>query len=811
MPSFPVTNGNFDYFYTTMTVHAANKPFDLNNGYQTSVLLTKVSLYFTLFCWFAMAPFHALFYVIFHYYNYYNNHELNYLWVFIYLFWISISSVLFVIAFIPQFLYNIIELKHKSQMIELLIIYFLIIALSSIPFYFVTTLVDANILITDKKNPNICNTVLDCDDYWNIFSIFIYVIGPGLIPLLFFLLINGYYYCCHCNNSFECLKIFKYVFYVCCCCCCCNCCNFYNFCNCCGNSNDDENVAERRLLITNESETSNNSNSSNNITDRRKIPKTLKTEKRKKRNMMSIFKNRNKKNKDEGQEVLNPSRLFGQSNDFSVRNESHGSLAYNLTITHSGSQWDQFEIGNNRTSTLTNTMTKSFKPNMEAIMDDENTKGMLLTSPILTDPVDEASNKNESEIIGSKTLAEAEISIATPSVVGSSGENYHYLAEQSTSMLTRNIIESGAGATGGARSRNSEIETNRKRWRLVDCKTFWVYFWFLLMYFGVYFTFFIEHTMTATFIRKNFQWCYLQFTGYCMIFKWFMKKFARWCDYRRANVDIRLAKQRNSVSVINENENENENGNEKGVDGIDNVKNNDDAREYYVSLEYIIELLFSILYWVWLRNYLAFDTPPWDIYVYTITFHILTESTETNIKMTQIYFEKSTQFETVYLKKWLCVRDDDQVDEIDEIDEENNEKHDWFWLNRLYEEIRDKSTIVEWRIRLSMDIFCRFYASIITGVFQFTFFLCMGKDFYAQYYHARNYDRALIFTFLSVVIESIHFIWTFYFAHKYYQLNPIVPFLNYVLGMNKWNILLYLLITLSFLEGLHVVAVTAIL
>ena len=702
MPSFPVSNGNFGYYYSTfagkdkslvISHNESERLHDLKTGFASTIRLFQLSIYFILFCWFSMLPFHSVFYVIFHNQSYYNRNNLNYLWIFIYLFWICISSLIFVIIFIPRYLHNIITLKITKTYIITLIIYIAMIIISSIPFFFVNKLLNENIIFNSNNNKYICKKILNCDEFWNIFSIVIYVIDPGLIPLFSYITISIIFYCVY----------------------------HLRYTICCNTNNDHHNHYHRPTStdITSQGTTATTTTTATTGT-------TTTTRTRKSTNSdLDQF----------GNEIRNSESI----NANLIKHQYH----HHHQRDHYKHDYHDHE---------------SIDDNAYGVNDD------IMVSPNGSNVAKNTYYSNTSIDISTQSQSHEITQTQSQAYIATAANNHGYQDDIATMSLNSSSFDDNVNTIEN--DNNTDEQRHHQKLRLSkisegftitdaqysSLKIEWLYVLFLIFYFLIYFSFFIEHTLGNSFIGNHFALCYAQFTIYCLVLKYFTKKLARRCDVMRAQ------------------------------------QHSQQATESYISIEYILEFLFSILYWVWLRNYLAFDLPPWDIYIYTMTFHIATESSDTNIKMTNFYYNISNNFELTSLRRIL-------------------KNHVWIW-----KQLRDESTLYEWRIRLSMDIFCRFYASIITGVFQYTFFWCMGDKAFHQYYGKNtSFEKSLLYTLISVLIEVVHFISTFIWLYYYYNFNAIKIFLNYVDNINKTHVLIYLLIILSFLEGLHVVDVDWIL
>ena len=108
---------------------------------------------------------------------------------------------------------------------------------------------------------------------------------------------------------------------------------------------------------------------------------------------------------------------------------------------------------------------------------------------------------------------------------------------------------------------------------------------------------------------------------------------------------------------------------------------------------------------------------------------------------------------------------------------------------RRFEDNSDKN---EWRNRLSMDLVCRFFASLLTGIFEISYFLLQGKDWYVDHYGNSDdsYWISVGYLIISVVVEFIHYIVTFYVVTKVTTSRFTVTnaFMDYITTMTRFHL-----------------------
>eukprot|EP01084_Bolivina_argentea_P253821 426519_1 len=208
---------------------------------------------------------------------------------------------------------------------------------------------------------------------------------------------------------------------------------------------------------------------------------------------------------------------------------------------------------------------------------------------------------------------------------------------------------------------------------------------------------------------------------------------------------------------------------------VDRIKSIRDDYNHYVSIEYLMEWFFSCIYWHWMRTFCVFNDLNIYHFIQIIGLHFLLEIIETNIKFTKFYFDIT--------KQWtLSWQDEDGL------------------KRKLY----DDCIIKEWRIRLSMDIMARFYCGFIVGILELIHAAFIGRKGIETYYDSRygntkqQYKNTLIYLCIASVLEIIHYLFTFIIVNKIYRFNILTTFLNYVLSMQKLQILFSMLMLIYF-------------
>eukprot|EP01084_Bolivina_argentea_P155389 270782_1 len=263
---------------------------------------------------------------------------------------------------------------------------------------------------------------------------------------------------------------------------------------------------------------------------------------------------------------------------------------------------------------------------------------------------------------------------------------------------------------------------------------------FYITYFIIMFIYFLFTNINLNFLKLYFEYCFVMFLIWTSIFKLILKKIARIMDY---------------------------------------VRNDRDAEyegKFKLCIEYLVEWILSVLYWIWLRALVAIDLPSTKNYLILVAIHIIAEFIESNVKFTKLYFMLSASaLRYIEMKK------------------KDNELFAF-----VYYVFNDDSELIEWRNRLSMDALVRFYASVISGIVQCLVFISIGKAFFVKHFGINKYRDVLMYTAVSTSIEILHYLLTYLFLLTWYKFNMIEPFVSYVSAMNRMQVLTMYVIYCSF-------------
>ena len=197
---------------------------------------------------------------------------------------------------------------------------------------------------------------------------------------------------------------------------------------------------------------------------------------------------------------------------------------------------------------------------------------------------------------------------------------------------------------------------------------------------------------------------------------------------------------------------------------------------YCFSFNYSLEFYFSVLYLNWIKAYIGFDLPDFAQFMQMILAHFVLEAMETNIKFTEKYYNISSK-----LLEW----------------EQNQTCFLWQWIHFA---ARDGSNLEQWRIRLSMDIVTRFFASLLVSIFYILWFICIGAETFSKQYGLtyRVYYKSISYTIIYSIQDLLQYIFTFVIANKLYHFNIIECFIKYTKTMNMLHCIVIFVIYLSY-------------
>ena len=168
------------------------------------------------------------------------------------------------------------------------------------------------------------------------------------------------------------------------------------------------------------------------------------------------------------------------------------------------------------------------------------------------------------------------------------------------------------------------------------------------------------------------------------------------------------------------------------------------------SLEWVVEVLLSLIYWYGYRQYTMLfllkliDTQSVSAVGLTFITHIVSEILQT-YKVTRFYFD------------WSSKMQNKLIDKVEHY-------HCNEWQLKIVKTFMDDSTEKQWIIRNSIDIIIRFCISVITALWLFIWNVIAMK---AEYDWSDDYlAKAMWFTLVSFGSEFICFVFLIVFVYK---------------------------------------------
>lgn len=262
---------------------------------------------------------------------------------------------------------------------------------------------------------------------------------------------------------------------------------------------------------------------------------------------------------------------------------------------------------------------------------------------------------------------------------------------------------------------------------------------FIMFYVVLWITFWIFYSIKDELIEQYWLHLYIGFFIWHSLFKFIFKRIGRKCDEMR---------QYNECN-------------------------------HYFSCEYFVQWTFSCIYENWIRMSIAFQTPQLTEFIIALCIHSLSQLFQANIRFSSMYFKISNKILNGTYSKCniMCI---------------------------LQQFFTSQSDVVLWRNRLSMDMMLSFFASILNGLLVgFSLFL-YGPKFYKLLFGSSNdYERAIKYTFISVFIDFILYIFSFIY-HKWMNgFFMIELFVKYIFSMTILHRLLFFFLLTSIFAQLQ--------
>ena len=162
------------------------------------------------------------------------------------------------------------------------------------------------------------------------------------------------------------------------------------------------------------------------------------------------------------------------------------------------------------------------------------------------------------------------------------------------------------------------------------------------------------------------------------------------------------------------------------------------------SMEWISEVFLSLVYWFMYRAcYVShiMHLNKWNL-IFLLVLHLISESIETNIRLSKTYFDLTRKFlNCINVKHKLC-----HLISV-------------FYNNCMF----DDSNYSQWTKRYSIDITIRFIVAIITGICQLLLVILAGKYIYIETQNDENHvqtlkKKAIECTLISLFSEIVYYL-----------------------------------------------------
>ena len=299
-----------------------------------------------------------------------------------------------------------------------------------------------------------------------------------------------------------------------------------------------------------------------------------------------------------------------------------------------------------------------------------------------------------------------------------------------------------------------------------------VVLWYLLFWiiFGLFvlFVFFAEMVQVHV-LKHHWESWYYSWLLVTSITKWILKKIGRKIDSSHILLcqDInslkitKLVQMHSSLTAAAAAGVRAGRGTPRMTLDISNLK-----EKHGFSLEWLTELLMSMLYWQVYRQNVAYFLPllNFKFFVFTTILHLLSEFCQTTIDLSKWYFNTSDKI-------------------IGNLQEMFNLDYNF-----------DDSTYLQWTQRHSIDIVIRFQVSIASAIWEFIAILWFHKKYFP--YHGNDLIKSYYYLAIGFGIEFVYFVLVFVIN---YRLNGISIVQNYSrvwLLHKKWFVVAWICVIL---------------
>ena len=261
----------------------------------------------------------------------------------------------------------------------------------------------------------------------------------------------------------------------------------------------------------------------------------------------------------------------------------------------------------------------------------------------------------------------------------------------------------------------------------------WLTLFFTILSVYGYILYLLSH-VNESIIGQDWEYWYYIFLFVNILIKWLLKKVGRRIDQNRIRLQLQLLKQ-------NKNDH---------FDNNDHCDFSDDVKIF--SMEWFIEILLTSIYYWNFRTYVMFwlSYISWKRFLQTIVVHLLSETIETIVKMSQTYHVTSSKFIGYMRSKRI-----EKLKEFDKNMVSMSNCKDCGFTIWLYYVCKDDSNYKEWQIRHSIDLCFRLSVAIVSGLWQIGNVWLFAKTYYG--FGQKEYNTALRYLGISMSIEMGYF------------------------------------------------------
>eukprot|EP01084_Bolivina_argentea_P274586 468070_1 len=206
----------------------------------------------------------------------------------------------------------------------------------------------------------------------------------------------------------------------------------------------------------------------------------------------------------------------------------------------------------------------------------------------------------------------------------------------------------------------------------------------------------------------------------------------------------------------------------------------------FISINYLMEAYFSVYYYSFTKSVVAkspsFSTRSMDMFIYLLVAHFMTEIIETNLMFSECYFNQSAKI-------------------LNFIEQQAN--NDIFGFRILHKIFCNKSNLIQWRSRLSMDVFARFCCSLICSIMYLVRFICYGKQHINNEFGHNFFQKSVTLTIIYGAQDVVHYCLTIIYVHKCFRFNMLSQFVEHFDQMMSSHLFFLVIVYLLMFVSLY--------